>query len=89
MITNFKLFENIDRPEVGDYAVINLSDRGYSYIKIGLISQYNSNDSGGFFIILYEEKNKSPLYFSKKSIEFYSKSKEDAEAFFAAKKYNL
>lgn len=92
MITEFKLFENINEgePQEGDYILHRNRRLGNLYdvlnVTIGKIIKlrkvYNEAE------VLYD-KPIGKMMTDLDNIEYWSKDREDLEAFIAAKKYNL
>ena len=99
MITKFKIFENINEGEIGigDYVILGYTPgSGISQQYANNIGKITNIASMGLKHIEYShisiiyENNLEPLILIHKSwIKYWSKDKEELEAFLATKKYNL
>jgi len=102
MITQFKIYENLSKPQVGDYVVCQDLDRSLPRQTLEFISntigELIKYKKGTLFpyIIYYKDspQNNHFQYHNQrmmqlKEILFWSKNKEDCEDYLAAKKYNL
>ena len=96
MITRFKIFENSNQePEVGDYVVVDRNNDNTSDAieflnnNIGRIFKIALNNA--YYGVRFEKdyKTDNDFFFDFEKILFYSKSKAEAEAYLASKKYNL
>jgi hypothetical protein len=99
-----KLFENINEPQIGDYVLCKEMDSNDKKLlefidnNVGRIvdTKPETDVFTELFVIKYKNipfdnnwQNKNTRYFLREEILFWSKDKEDCEAFLNAKKYNI
>jgi hypothetical protein len=88
MITNFKIFESINRPyKIGDFIIVTIRKNAKLYKKILKITGY-TNPNGVLPAI--DTENKDKIYMiDNYMINYWSESKEELKTLLDAEKYNL
>ena len=96
MIVKFKLFEEYDTPETGDYVIIDGENAGYTEGGIHFFNSHigiirNISNTNKICSVKFEENfnDETLLFCSVKSILYHTKNKKDAELYLASMKYNL
>lgn len=86
-----KTYENLEEPQIGDFVVINVSHitnfKDFIENNVGKIIKTDAHINWPYEI-QYDIIKKS-IITSRKEILYFSKNKEDCEAYLASKKYNL
>ena len=90
MITKFKIFEalNEGKPEIGDYAIINLKTKKYNNILI-IGEIYNMTSE--FYSVKFRLPDNRVIHeiFYEHEIKYWSNNREELEKILTNIKYNI
>lgn len=96
MIVKFKLFEEYNTIEIGDYVIVDGEKAGYADDGIHFFNTHvgtirNVSSTNKICSVKFDEdfKDETLLFCSVNSIAYHTKNKKDAELYLASIKYNL